>query len=224
MTTYNILINNNSPNSQDFFIFQTPAKYVGGGKIFSNSIHQTRLSAGAQATVTIEREFYAGVQSATAAPKVGSVSGSDVIEKPVNLAPGPDDQVTVELDPLSLTPPKAGNGVESGAFRIVTPSYKPSSTGLMNIGLATATGGRQVLSSFIQAEPNKNTDCQPIVTFYVATGIYTAGTVINFDSSSVNAAECDASTGSENFVADYPPNGEWNVTPVSESAFKALVA
>ncbi len=76
----------------------------------------------------------------------------------------------------------------------------------------TLTGGI-VLSNFVTAQPNSNIDCQPIIKFYVQTGTYTPGTVMNFTSSSATAALCDATPGYSSFSVSYNPDGTWTVTP-----------
>ena len=60
-------------------------------------------------------------------------------------------------------------------------------------------------------QPNQNTDVQPIVKFYINTGSYTPGTVVNFTQSSANAALCDATDGTLNFKVTYEADGTWTV-------------
>ncbi|MCP1850225.1 MULTISPECIES: hypothetical protein [unclassified Bradyrhizobium] len=78
--------------------------------------------------------------------------------------------------------------------------------------LRTLTGG-VTFSNFVTAQPNNNLDCQPIRIFYVQTGIYTAGTVMNFTASSATAAVCDATPGYSSFSVVYNANGTWTVEP-----------
>lgn len=225
MTIYNILLENKSGVIHDFFLFQKPAQYVGGAKIFSNSIYNTKLRNNTQAQITIEQQYYAGTQQSTST-NVGDVSGEVLSIQPVNLTPASgvasDNSVNLLLNPIGLSFPAPQTGVEAGAFRINTPSYNPATEGPINIGLATRTGVEDVLSNFILADPAQKVDCQPVVIFYLQTGAFIPGTVINFDESSATAAEMNATDGTLNFHVIYTPEGTWNVSPVSAAKFSAL--
>lgn len=97
-----------------------------------------------------------------------------------------------------------------GGFRIESPNFNPAQ-GSYNAGLAALSDGNLVLSNFVSAEPGKNIDIQPIVKFYVATGSYVPGMVVNFETTSKTAAVCDATTGKDTFKVTYLANGTWKV-------------
>jgi hypothetical protein len=118
---------------------------------------------------------------------------------------------------LGLSPAVPGPASEqSGAFRITTPTFN-SLTQQYNAGMAVKNmvTGDIVLSNFVNAEPNKNIDCQPVMIFYVAVGSYEPGSVINFSESSVTSAVCDATTGFTSFDVVYNPDGTWTVVNLS---------
>ena len=215
---YNVTVNNESPEPQDLFFFQKPAIYVGGQEIYSNSLGSKQIASKpvdgeAQVQFQMELQFYAGVQSQPTPITVGEANLSTIAEVPIDVnSKGTEaDTTNMSVDAgLALSPPANSAGVEGGAFRIITPTFNPTTTPY-NAGLAAKAEGKLVLSNFTIAEPNKDIDVQPIVIFYVATGSYQAGTVVNFDTTSVKAAVCDATTGKEDFFVTYNADGTWTV-------------
>jgi hypothetical protein len=222
-TIYTINVTNNSGNNQDFFFFQAPAAYTGGPQVYSNSLYNSVLQpsakSGAVLTFQMNVQYYAGAQTQMAPPSVGHVSGGSTACQPINLAPasGPGIQVATNLsvNPLGLTQAYDLDGVQPGAFRIIAPTYTPNTDGNYNIGTAiqNTAGGPAIMSNFIIAQPNQLVDCQPLLTFYVQTGSYQAGEVINFSSASTKSASCDTSTGHRTFGVTYNPDGTWTVSP-----------
>ncbi|MFA3780542.1 hypothetical protein [Yersinia sp. 1652 StPb PI] len=221
-TLYTINVINNSPTAQDFFFFQKPAIYTGGAKVYSNSIYQEVLSpfASSGSVLTFEclMQFYAGAQSQLPSLLVGQDSGYITSSQPVDLTSitagvQTANTTVMSVDPsLGLSPATYTEGVQPGAYRIVTPAFNPV-TDVFNAGLAVqSASGSSVLSSFINAEPSKNIDCQPVLSFYVQTGTYQAGTVINFSTSSVGSAICDTTQGVTAFNVIYNPQGTWTVS------------
>lgn len=222
-TLYTIIIVNNSSAFQNFFVFQKPAVYVGGPKVYSNSLWSQGIlpssQGGSSATFLMLQQYYAGVQQQMTPPVVGGVSGYSSAIQAIDLTPEPPDTTTknttsMMVDPaLGLQPPTNTSGVGKGAFRIITPTFNPIATPY-NAGLAAQSpAGKVTLSNFIVAPPGQNIDCQPVLQFYVQTGTFTPGTVINFTTSSTSAALCDATTGHVTFTVAYNVNGTWSVTP-----------
>lgn len=222
-TVYTINVTNNSQSNQDFFFFQAPAAYSGGPTVYSNSLFNSVLpsyaSSGSVLTFEMNVQYFAGAQTQFAAPTVGHVSGGTTASQPINLAPnsgtGQGDATNLSVDPLGLSPAYSLAGVEPGAFRIIAPSFNPNTTGNFNIGTAiqNANGGPATLSNFVEAQPNQFVDCQPVLVFYVQTGSFTAGEVINFTSASNLAASCDTTTGHTTFNVTYNIDGTWTVSP-----------
>jgi hypothetical protein len=220
---YTINVINKSEDNQDFFFFQAPATYTGGVQVYSNSLHYSALQPYSQSgvilTFQMNAKYCAGAQTQMTPPSVGHVSGGSTACQPINLAPasGPGTQVATNLsvDPLGLTPAYDLDSVQPGAFRIITPTYKPNTDGNFNIGTAiqNAAGGPATISNFIVAQPNQFVDCQPLLTLYVQIGNYQAGEVINFSSASINSAICDTSSGHRTFNITYLANGKWTVEP-----------
>jgi hypothetical protein len=222
-TPITINVRNESPTTQNFFFFQQPAVYTGGQLVYTNSLYtQTLLpyaSSGAILSFSVILQFYAGVQQQVSPPVVGQPSGQLAASQPIGLTPAQggaptNNTTTMTVSPsLGLSVPVSTTGPQTGSFRIITPVFNPELYNY-NAGSAvqTLTGGI-TLSNFVTALPNTNLDCQPIIIFYVQTGTYTAGTVMNFTSSSVTAAVCNATPGYSTFDVRYKPDGTWTVTP-----------
>lgn len=218
-----INVRNNSPSLQNFFFFQQPASYAGGAQVYSNSLFTQPLlpyaTSGAVLSFSLLFQHYAGVQQQVIPPIVGQPSGQLAASQAIGLTPPQgvtptNNTTTMTVSPsLGLSIPIPTSGPPVGSFRITTPVYNPVLTNY-NAGsaLQTLTGGI-ILSNFITAQPNSNLDCQPALIFYVATGTYSAGTVVNFTSSSATGAVCDATPGYSTFDVHYNADGTWTVRP-----------
>jgi hypothetical protein len=224
-TPITINVFNKSNSLQNFFFFQQPSKYSGGAEVFSNSIYTAALlpyeQYGGSLTFQMILEFYAGVQQQVAPPKVGVPSGTLGAKQPINLTPKTGAPIKngtnmTVAGSLGLAPPVSMNGVQPGAFRIVVPSYNSTLVNY-NAGSSVATiSGAVTLSNFVTAMPSTNLDCQPVIIFYVQTGSYTPGTVMNFTASSVNAAVCDFTPGYSVYNVTYDVSGQWTTEPFSQ--------
>lgn len=214
-----INVTNNMPSTQSFFFFQQQSVFVGGPQAYSNSLYSQPLGSyeqtGAVLTFQVSAQVFACIQQAHTMPTVGESSGYSTATRPIELSgvSGANDATTAQVNPLGLSQPTANPGVTPGAFRITTPAYGPPES--YNVGSAVQVNGGMILSSFVTAMPNYNVDCQPIQKFYVQTGIYTPGTVINFIQASVNAALCDFTGGYSVIDVTLNPDGTWTVQYVS---------
>ncbi|XPF95205.1 hypothetical protein ACM9HF_04095 [Colwellia sp. RE-S-Sl-9] len=225
-TLIQIVVTNNSDHLTNFYFFQEPAVYEGGPETYSNSLLGTPILphsiSGSNYTFLLELQYYAGVQQRVNPPEVGQPSGYASAIQQVGLTPAPGGTATnnktiMSVSPLGLAPPINDKAVQPGAFRITSPVYNPKLE-QYNGGTAVQLGtGAIVLSNYVTVNPSTNLDCQPILKFYVATGAYTAGTVINFSSSSVHAALCDATSGFTTFNVSYNADGTWTTTPSTKS-------
>jgi hypothetical protein len=220
-TLITINVTNNSSTIQNFYFFQQPAKYSGGAEVYTNSLYTQALlpyqTSGAVLSFTMLLQYNAGVQQQVSPPQIGQPSGQLAAIQPINLTPAAggtqtNNTTTMSVSPsLGLTVPVSTTGPQAGSFRIVTPVFNPV-LAAYNAGSAVkALSGLITLSNFVTAPPNSNLDCQPVITFYVQTGTYTPGTVMNFTASSVNAAICDATPGYTTFNVSYNVNGTWTV-------------
>ncbi|EAV40327.1 hypothetical protein SIAM614_03573 [Stappia aggregata IAM 12614] len=218
-TLLTINVKNLENATQGFYFFQQPAIYTGGGQVYSNSLYSQSLGNYAQTgsilTFQVNMQYYAGIQEAHSTPKVGQSSGFSSASRAIDLAPASgtaNDWVTASVSPLGLSQPTSGTGVQPGAFRITTPTYSPPA--IYNVGSAVEVNGGITLSNFVVANPNNNTDCQPILKYYVQTGDYTPGTVMNFTASSVDAAVCDFTGGHSIIDVTLNADGTWNTSIV----------
>ncbi|WP_019645304.1 hypothetical protein [Novispirillum itersonii] len=221
MSTFlTINVKNLERQTQNFYFFQQPSIYSGGQQVYSNSLYSQALGnyndTGAILTFQINMQYYAGIQQSNQPPAVGQSSGFASASRAIDLAPAnggsANDWTTATLNPLGLSAPTAGVGVQPGAFRITTPSFSPPA--IYNVGSAVQVNGGIVLSNFVEANPASNTDCQPILKYYVQTGQYTPGTVMNFTQSSINAATADFTGGYTTINVTLNPDGTWMTQPV----------
>lgn len=218
-TLLTINVTNMESAAQGFYFFQQPSIYTGGGQVYSNSLFSKTLGSYDQTasvlTFQVNMQYYAGIQEAHGTPTVGQSSGFSSASRAIDLAPASgtaNDWTTASVDPLGLSKPTAGTGVQPGAFRITTPIYDPPAT--YNAGSAVEVNGGIVLSNFVVANPASNTDCQPILKYYVQTGSYTPGSVMNFTQSSTDAAVCDFTGGHSIINVTLEANGKWTVKTV----------
>lgn len=217
---YIINVTNKTNTIKQFFFFQEPAKYIGGLTTYTNSILSTELqpsSQGATFQFKLLQEYYAGVQTQADQLVVGEASGTTSATQLIELTSEENlkSKNYTEMNiPLGLTSPKHEEEVQKGAFRIRTPKFNPeSSEGKFNAGLAVKdqSSGSIVLNNFVTADPQTNIDVQPVLIFYVQTGSYQAGSVVNFSISSSGAAKCDATQGVTKFDVEYMLDGSWKV-------------
>lgn len=214
-----INVTNQISATQNFYIFQQPSIYTGGSRVYSNSLYCQALgnydSTGSVLTFQVSPQPYACIQQTNNEPQVGQHSGFASAYRAIDLAPASgtaNDCTTASVTPLGLSPPTVGQNVQTGAFRIITPTYQPPY--MYNIGSAAQANGSIMLSNFVIANPTNNTDCQPILQYYVQTGSYTPGTVINFTQSSVNAALCDFTGGHSTIDVTLNADFTWTVQTI----------
>lgn len=217
-TLLTINVKNLQPQTQNFFFFQQPAIYTGGGKIYSNSLYSKPLgnydATGSVLTFMVNMQYYAGIQEAYSTPVVGASSGYASASRAIDLAPAvgssstPNDSTVATVSPIGLSQPTYSPGVQPGAFRVTTPSF--TSPPYYNVGSAVNVNGGIVLSNFVQANPLNNTDCLPILTYFVQTGQYTQGSVMDFSQSSVKSAKADFTGGYTTCNVSLNPDGTWS--------------
>jgi hypothetical protein len=214
-TLLTINVTNNEQN-QGFFFFQQPAIYGGGSQVYTNSLYSQTLAnfdaSGSILTFQVNSQFYAGIQQANTPPQVGQSSGFTSASRAIDVAKNDgtgNDSTIASVNPLALSKPANTPGVQPGAFRITTPVF--SAPPYYNVGSAVNVNGGIVLSNFVQANPASNTDCQPILKYYVSTGQYTPGSVMNFTQSATTAALCDFTGGYTVANVTLNSDGTWSV-------------
>ncbi|AXA43696.1 hypothetical protein [Rhizobium leguminosarum] len=149
-------VKNYESQTQNFYFFQQPAIYTGGGEVYSNSLFAQSLgnydNTGAILTFQVNLQYYAGIQQANTPPQIGASSGYSSASRAIDLAPSsggggkPNDWTTATVNPLGLSSPIYGEGVQPGAFRVTTPVF--NSPPYFNVGSAVAVNGGIVLSNW----------------------------------------------------------------------------
>lgn len=229
-TTITINVTNKSSYLQNFYFFQQPAIYTGGQEVYTNSLYTQALlphkTSGAMLSFQIVLQYYAGVEQQIVPPAVGQASGQLAAIQAIDLTPAAggaqtNNTTSMMVQPsLGLSPSVSTKGPQAGSFRIITPTFNPT-LGNYNAGSAVQSlTGAITMSNFVTAQPNNNLDCQPVIMFYVQTGTFTPGTVMNFTNSSINAAICDATQGITTFNVTYNVDGTWTV----QNMIKAMLA
>ncbi len=213
-STLRIIVTNNTPSRQDFHFFQQPAVFTGEGQVFCNSLFSEPLQpyrpSGANLTLQMRQQPFAGIQRAKTRPQIGLPSGDASFNRPIDPAPHigeANDWTTASVDPLGLSRPTAAADLRPGNFRMTMPMYRQ--TDLYNVGSAVEVHGFPVLSSFVVAQPDTTVDCSPIARFYVRTGRHTAGSVVDFTTASIHAAICDFTDGGTVVNVTLNPDGTW---------------
>src|ERR1700754_1858183 len=224
-TLITINVTNNSTTIQNFFFFQQPAVYSGGAEVYTNSLYTQALlpyaTSGAVLSFSMLLQYNAGVQQQISPPQIGQPSGQLAAIQAINLTPAAGGQPTNNTTSMTVSPslglsvPVSTTGPQPGSFRIITPIFNPVLANYNAGSAVRALSGSITLSNFVTAPPNSNLDCQPVITFYVQTGTYTPGTVMNFTASSINAAVCDATPGYTTFNVSYNVDGTWKVQPMA---------
>lgn len=225
-TSYQIIVENESPQEETFYFFTEPAVYnvKAGTNIYTNSVgcgtlRGTSASSALerdQLVFMLEQQFYAGAQRQLEPPEVGSAQVGQLSQVEIDITSPegkPNNCTHLEFSEtiLHLNDSVYEPGIKEGAFRIITPEYE-SKLLACNIGLSSKNGdGKILLTSFIVGGPQQDIDVQPKVKFYVQTGNVEVGTIIDFHEKSSRAAVCDASKGILKFYVTYMSNGNWKV-------------
>lgn len=209
-----IYVRNEANFESDFYIFQRPAIYTGRAKVYINSLGmETLTSKEEQIQWSFAMQHRIAVQRKSCKPQIGGTVVSHQITELCTEQKCENDAVRFKIDDLGdphLYDLHTDPNVQKGAMRVVTPIYPPGK-GVFNVGLGTVSNGVLLLSNFIVARPNNNIDIQPINQFFVATGSYKTGHVVNFTESSVQSALCDATNGQTVFYVSLKSDGTWTV-------------
>jgi hypothetical protein len=222
-TWISINVRNLASTSKSFFCFQRPSIYTGtglSGDVYAICLYGRELPASGTPGVwacSISSQIYAGTQMQNPSPpEPAQPSGAPPVTQAIELTPPAGGPPTSNATTLSLTPslalsvPTSTSGPPVGAFRIVTQNFTPFINNY-NIGLALETGVGMLMSNFAKAQPSSVLDCQPSPIFYVQTGSYFPGTVIDLYPPPTNVAVCDATSGSTSFKVTYNEDGSWTV-------------
>ena len=219
-TLLTINVKNKQADNRTFYFFQEPAIYKGSSTVYTNSLYSRTVGnlqqTGGIGTFRVDLQYYAGIQEAHGDPVVGSDSGYLSAAQPIDLTPASGSAANFTqamVDPIvGLSPAQTLAGVEAGAFRIGVPPCSADVT--YNIGSAVSVDGGIILSNFVKAQPGTDTDCQPVLKFYVGTGAYTPGTTMNFDQVTTKSALCDFTGGIEVIDVTLNPDGTWQVDTI----------
>jgi hypothetical protein len=218
LITINVI--NDTSSIQDFYFFQQPAVFSRGQEVYSNSLYSEALlpyaTSGAILSFSMILQNYAGMEEQVSPPEVGQPSGLLVAVRPIDLTPADrtptNNTTTMSISPsLGLSVPVWTPGPPPGSFRIATPALNPALSSHHAGSAVRSMAAEVTISSFVTVRPETDLDCAPVNIFYVQTGSYPPGSVLNFRTSSIRAALCDATAGFTTFNVAYNADGTWTV-------------
>ena len=178
-TTYNIHIINNSGLERNYLIFAKPPVVSGTlGEVYSNAwvtLPDIPTLCNAYISYTDEIFAYWGTVESKVAPGADVYIGQGV---PVQLGPdGTDYFFTAQ--PTGFDFSKTANDAPAGQFSITSASNF-GKTSQFVFGLAKINGSGLVAPvATFAGQPNTTFNIAPVTNFWVSTGSYTAGTVID---------------------------------------------
>lgn len=221
VVTYQIVVNNQSPNDIKTYIFMEKPEYAGGTEIYVNSLGSQTAYAneGNQVTYTLKKIYAVGMQQQYEPPAVGVVQSTSIsatTATPKTDVTADNTRASVlyqleELNPICESVGEAASDQVTGSIRITAPEYDETAETLL-AGLASVvsegTTDKIVLSSFIQADAGDIIDLQPITKFYITKGDYQVGVQAAYSITSQNQAVCDATGGQTSFTVTIDSSGE----------------
>ena len=178
-TTYNIHISNNSGAFKNYFVFAKPPVVSNVlGEVYSNAwvtFPDTPSSGSGFISYTDEMYAYWGTVEKMVAPGVEVSSGQSL---PVQLGPGGTDYYFTARPPsYDLT--KTANDAPAGQFSITSaPDFNTGAPFVFGLAKTNNIGLVAPVATFA-GQPNTTFNIAPVTNFWVSTGSYTAGTVID---------------------------------------------
>ncbi|GAB1316071.1 hypothetical protein MFIFM68171_06281 [Madurella fahalii] len=189
--TYDITILNESGASQSYLLFAVAPQVSGAGSVFSNIFMTappivSRPDGSSSTTFTIARQFYgicgtsienlaAGVKVATSDYEpvtLGSNAGTPVAGTTLNFTTTGGANFPEPL-PTATAPTNAFTIQCDSSFRLPDPNNSFVGLGGMNMA------GKVVPMATFTATPSTTFNIFPVVKYYIATGTYTPGQIIN---------------------------------------------
>ncbi|GIJ82153.1 hypothetical protein Asppvi_000657 [Aspergillus pseudoviridinutans] len=191
--TYTIQVYNNSDEPQNYLLFQTVPVLSGSAEVFAN-VYQSSgvIESGPYSQVTFQmtNEYYAvyGTNPTPLGDKVRVTTGSAA---PVTLSSGqtppetPGTQCVMSTTSgkypnwASVTPTQQQEPNAFGIYCDGTFEYPTETNIFIGMGAPDPVSQDIIPVTTVPASPNTYFYFQPIVKYYIGTGEYEAGTVVN---------------------------------------------
>ncbi|KAK0706154.1 hypothetical protein B0T26DRAFT_837077, partial [Lasiosphaeria miniovina] len=188
-TTYNISVINTSGKTQSYLLFAVVPKVSSvTGSVFTNVFMTappivSKPNRSSSTTFTITREFFAicgtSIRSLAAGVQVGTSDYESAVLG-TNQIPGTTFSFTT-VDGAHFILPSPAKTAPNGAYTIATDSSfripNPNNTFVGLGGMSTA-GSVVPMATFL-ASPSDTYNIFPVVKYYIATGSYSPGEIIN---------------------------------------------
>ncbi|KAF5530650.1 hypothetical protein FMEXI_13425 [Fusarium mexicanum] len=220
---YQITIINNSDNFQTYLLFQTTPDVnpSPGSNVFTN-IYQAsvEIPPGADANFSITSQWY-GINGTSPTQALGTnvkVNTAQGVE--VTLGSGPNPGTTLALttyksdgESPEFNATKATAAAGNGAFQIVTDdTFTPENQSNIFIGLGAPSVVNPAIASptaTFAAEPSMTYTIWPKNMWYICTGSFQAGSIIDVQAVGVTQA-VDFETGHPDQTFTHNPNGTYS--------------
>jgi len=190
MPTYTIIVKNKSKANQQYLLFSAPpAKSDKLGQVWSNvwvKTDGTPTPNGSQSIVITQDVFAICGQS-----KEGLATGVFVRETdyagPASLTSDTKKGTMYTMDIVSKNPAFAqapyGTTSKANSFAIDVSSFDPDSYPNIQVGMGKYNDAGEVVPAFVfTPDPTTTYDLTPQVTYYIATGDYNPGQVLDITS------------------------------------------
>jgi hypothetical protein len=212
MAKYTINLYNQSTFTKSYVVFnKLPQLNTSGSdpQIFANAwVSLPNVANNGTETLSTSDSVYAyyGTAPQQLAPGVMVTQGGAT---PVNTAT--QDSVTfIGAEPGAFSSVTSG-AADAGAFQIIANSdFDPSAGYVFGMAKMTPVGMPVPVATFT-AMPSDTFNVIPVVTFYIAEGNYTPGTIINVKEASTKAATIDF-TGRQQTTATVTQNSDGTFT------------
>ncbi|KAN0095991.1 hypothetical protein V8E51_014796 [Hyaloscypha variabilis] len=232
MTTYKIIFVNNRGSDGNYAIFGGPPQFSTASSstpVYSNVWISEFVPSGGNITIQTTGQFYAWAGKVPFTPVPGTIIEGGVAEV-AQLGTPTDPGSTYAMVIKQATPTLQGPTMTSlpSAFEIDCGHDfpNPNTTYLIGIGMLDGNGVVTPVASTL-AQNGMNTQIFPIMKFYIGQYDLEAGTVVDFQSVSSDAAVIDFSGGpgygQYTAIVRQDLNANWNVTYGSSTVTAAAL-
>ncbi|KAG4441286.1 hypothetical protein IFR05_003214 [Cadophora sp. M221] len=187
MPTYTIIVKNQSGQSQKYLLFQAPPQAAAAlGKVWSNVWIQTggTPSPNGKQNIRITEDIFAIAGTTPQALADGVVVTESDFVGPVVLAsgtvPGTAPTVGIVGGNPAFDPKPYGTTTKANSFGITTKVFDKETFPYVIVGMGKYDATGNVVPCLTwSADPNSKYDITPQSTYYIATGSFTPGDVVD---------------------------------------------
>jgi len=220
--TYQITIKNRSGSSQQYFLFSSPPKINASPSpnVFTN-VYQTAPtvpSGNGTARFTITSQFYAicGTNpTPLGAPVQISTSDFETVTLGTDTNPGTTTVVNVSEDaPAFDTNPIVARSSDGGYLVVTQHDFTFPNQNNIFVGLGadgSSGSGDVVPLAIFPAHPGQSYNIFPVVTYYIGTGMYVPGEIIDVQDVGTIQLLDFTGTNPKRVIVTHNPDGAYTV-------------